>query len=686
MNIALSGLRAAQLQLDVTSNNISNANVEGYTRKSLPTSSVVGANSGTVFGVTTGLLQRDMDTALRRDYWTQLNRESLLSTRTEYLNKIQSFHGASDSQDSLSNAVNNLEASYVRLAASPDDSYLQQQVVNQAVLMANQFNDFGDLIVNTRNDIQAEIQSSVDRVNNLLDNIAVLNNAIKTSDIAGTPIADLEDQRDTAIAELNKLVKVSTFSRSDGVIVVQVGQGTVVSEEEAQRIFFSNTTIGTTNVPNSIYVNDINGLDLSTIEIGGQLGALLELRDKTLPSYQAQMDELAHKMALRFESQGMELFTDIDGSIPGNNVTDYLGFASRIRVNQAVLDDPTLVRDGTEPGLAAGVASSQFIQKILDFTFGATEGVNAEGTADMLAAGDVWSALGISATARVPGTENIESIGVLTSHDDIGTGDTFTLRLGTGVVQSISIGAADTAQDLVDTINTTFGGTLTASLGGSGQIAIEGSDDVTIGLGSLSADGLSALGLSVGVTTAVDPSFSVELSTGSPTTITIEETDTAADLVNKLNAITGVSASLGAGNILQIEPEFGGELSLLNVEGTPLDAIGISFDVMSHTAMNTSSLGADGTIASRIESTDFIGDYARRMINIQSSDYNDAVTTEELEGDYRLLLEKSIKDRFGVDVDQEVAQIIQIQANYSAAAQVVTAAQELFDELLATFR
>ncbi len=685
MNIALSGLRTAQLQLDVASNNIANANVEGYTRKYLPTRSVVLGSSQTVFGVSTETLKRDMDTALRRDYWQQINRENYLAIQSNYLNKVQLFHGASDSEDSISNLITNLESSFVRLASSPDDNFLQQQVVNQASLTAQRFNDFSDFINNTRNDIQAEIETAVTQVNSLLESIATLNSAIRTADISGASTANIEDRRDNAIAELNSLVKVSTFTRSDGVVVVQVGQGTVIVEETAETLFFSNTTIGSTNTANSVFVGDANGFDLSSVNIGGELGALLELRDETLTGYQAQIDELAHKLTLRFAEQGLEMFQDSDGSIPGNNVNDYLGYAGRMKVNPDVIDDISLVRDGTEAGLSSGIASSEFIQKILDYTFGSSQAVNVTGTADLTAAPDLFTALGISAVSRVSGTEDIISIGVLDSHDDIGTGQTFSIQSGVAPGQTFTIGAGDTAQDLVNAINTAFGGTVTASLSSGGQIGIEGSEDLTISLGTLSADGLSALGLDVGVTAAVDPSFTIELSTGNPVEVSISSTDDANDLINNLNAINGVSASLGPGNVLYIEPTNGGDLKLLNSNGDLLSALGVTYGVIEHEPMATTNLGASGEVDSRIASADFIGDYASRMINIHSSDYNDAVSSQELEADYRVLLDKTIKDRFGVDIDQEVAEIIEIQANYSAAARVVTAAQELFDELLATF-
>lgn len=685
MNIALTGLRTAKLALDVTSNNISNANVEGYTRKSLPISSVVNRDTGNVFGVRGEVVRRSFDPALRRDLWLQTSRESFLATRTDYLNKVQVFHGASDSGNSISSVINGLEQSFIELSSSPDDPLLQQNIVNAAQLTAQKFNDFGSFIVNTRNDIQNDIQSSVDSINSILDNIASLNRAIKSANSSGRTTANLEDERDIAVRNLNELVEVSSYTRADGVLVVQVGSGTIISEDTPEEFFFQNRAISVTGDPGSVFLNDATGTDLGAIGLGGRLGALLELRDETLPEYQAQIDELSHKLSLRFEEQGMRLFTGRDGTVPGTAPADYIGYAVQMQVNDDIVNDPTLVRDGTVSTIEVTEASSNVVQKILDFTFGTTQAVTASGTANMLAAPTLQAALGIQSQAQLAGTEDITALGVLADDPNITGGQGFTIRVGTNPPQNINISAGQTATDLLNTINAAFGPELNAVIGPNGQLGIEANNDITIGLGTMSPAGLAALGLETGVVEAQDPSFTVQLSTGTPTTISIPPGYTAGNLLTDLNAIPGLTASLGAGNVLELEPTHGGDLVLSNITGDPVGAMGISYDSIQHEEMQTTGLGADGTIESRVATADKIGDYARRMINIHSSDYSDAERSTELEGDYRNLLEKTIKDQFGVDIDQEMAQLIQIQTSYSAAARVVSASQELFSELLDAF-
>ena len=74
---------------------------------------------------------------------------------------------------------------------------------------------------------------------------------------------------------------------------------------------------------------------------GGQIGANITLRDTTLPTDQAELDEFAQNLASRFDAQGLTLFTDPTGAVPASVPpppvqTGYVGFAATIQVNPLV--------------------------------------------------------------------------------------------------------------------------------------------------------------------------------------------------------------------------------------------------------------------------------------------------------------------------------------------------------------
>ncbi len=60
----------------------------------------------------------------------------------------------------------------------------------------------------------------------------------------------------------------------------------------------------------------LNGADVTGQLRGGRIGANIALRDMTLPTDQAELDEFAQNLASRFDAQGLTLFTDPTGTVP----------------------------------------------------------------------------------------------------------------------------------------------------------------------------------------------------------------------------------------------------------------------------------------------------------------------------------------------------------------------------------
>ena len=102
-------------------------------------------------------------------------------------------------------------------------------------------------------------------------------------------------------------------------------------------------TTGATVSPNTSYPGGgipaitLGGVDVTAGLQGGAIGANITLRDTTLPTYQAELDEFSQNLAAGFSAQSLPLFTDEAGTVPaGGGVpvqSGYVGFAAQIQVN-----------------------------------------------------------------------------------------------------------------------------------------------------------------------------------------------------------------------------------------------------------------------------------------------------------------------------------------------------------------
>ncbi|MDE1151281.1 MAG: flagellar hook-associated protein FlgK [Micavibrio sp.] len=685
---ALSGLKAAQRTLDTISTNISNASTEGYTRKILPQETLVVGGIGN--GVTLDSIMRNVDKTLLRDLVTQNSVSSGAAVEKSFLDRIQAFHGSSDAQTAISNQIGDLSDAFAALSQSPDNSSALNSVVKSAQQVASTFNKFSDLTTQMRNDANTQISSDVDAVNTQLKNIAQLNRQIGQLTAQGKSTADLEDQRDLAVRNISKYMQVSTYAGDNNQLVVMTKQGQTLVDDNAHQLVFNNTNLAANSYypgggANGLFIDSASGPEVTQGQIGGEMGALFKMRDDTLPTYQAQMDELAQKMASRFDQQGLRLFTDSSGNVPASTAdpapTGYVGFSGQIQVNAAVVADPTLLRSGTY-GQVVQSGSNEIIRKVSEFAFGAYAYEEGRGTAD-ISAGTLYGALGLTQSNRINGTTSLTSYTPsLDAAPHMTLPASFSIDAGGGPV-NITINPGDTATDLVNNINASVGSNV-ASLSGTGQLVFNAGSDITLGDTGIGTAGMADLGFNFGTFPAQNPSFTVQVGAQSPVTISISPTDTATELLASLNAIPGLSATLSPGGALVMTPTQGGDLTVQNVTGTPLTAMGVKVAGVAQTPMRQSHLGAGGNLSTGLLANSSLADYARSIVTSQAEDSSAATQTATTESTYLTTLDTRNADQSGVNIDEEVAELVRVQTAYSAAARMVSATEKMLDDLLQT--
>jgi flagellar hook-associated protein 1 len=686
LDSALSGLKAAQRSLDTIANNIANAQTVGYTRKILPQETLVVGGVG--MGVQLDAIMRNVDKSLLRDLFKQLSVSQSASVTQTYLSRIQDFNGAAEAEKSISAMLGKLADAFSSLSGAPDNSVALQQTLTAAQQVAKTFNDYNTLLNQMRSDTEGQISQDVAQANAQIRTIATLNLKIQGLTASGQSTADFEDQRDIAIRNLSKFMQISTFTGDNNMVVVMTKQGQTLADATAHQLVFDPSPLtASTYYPgggaNGLYIDGTSGTEIPQGQIGGEMGALFDLRDKTIPTYQAQIDELAQKTAYRFQQEGLKLFTDANGAVPANvadpGVVGYVGFAGQIRVNQNVVADPTLIRRGTNGGVVAS-GSNEIIRKISQFAFGAYEYQQANGTAD-ISAGTLFSSLSLTQVNKINGDQDLTDYTPdLDAAPNITAPAQFSIDIGGGPV-AILISPGDTATDLVNNINAALGSNV-ASLSSGGQLVLTAGADITLADIDIGAAGMADLGFAFGTFTAQDPSFTVQVGTQSPVTVNISSTDTATDILNTLNAVPGLIATLGSGGELILTPRYGGDLTLTNVTGIPLAALGMTVINVPHVAFRQNNLGPGGTLATGLLAGGSIEDFARSSVSAQAEDASRAADAAAREDTYFQTLDKRNSDTSGVSIDEEIAELTRVQTAYSAAARMIAATEKLLDDLL----
>ena len=232
LRTAHSGLFTSQQALDAVARNVANVNTPGYSRKivNLEQRTVAGVGAGVDFGVLTRRVDRGLSDSLRQEAGAL----GASNVRKNMLDRIQDLFGTPESDTSLTHSLTDFQMAVESLAAAPHSELQQRDVVRAGAEAASLLRRYSAGIQNLRAEADQRIGEAVDEVNGLLTKIADLNDKVLRNSAMGQSVADLEDTRDQAIDRLSQLIDIRAVQRSGGdVVVFTTGGRTLVDSTAA---------------------------------------------------------------------------------------------------------------------------------------------------------------------------------------------------------------------------------------------------------------------------------------------------------------------------------------------------------------------------------------------------------------------------------------------------------------------
>jgi flagellar hook-associated protein 1 len=301
--IAFSGISATELQISVASSNISNADTTGYTEKTA--NQVTNVTDGVGTGVNITGITSNVDKLLLKSLIGATSDLGSADTTNNYMTELEqlfgsaSTSGTSTTGTSLANSLASLESALSSLASSPSSVSLQSAVVSSLDNLATQLRDTSSGIQSLRSNADQDIASSVTSINSDLNQISDLNVTIRKMAAAGQSTADLEDQRNTALQDLSSYMNVSYYTASNGDIQVYSSSGQALVDSSAHTLSYTaaaNVSAATSYSSGGFSGITVNGVDITSQINSGKVGALITMRDQTLPAEQTQLDQLANQL------------------------------------------------------------------------------------------------------------------------------------------------------------------------------------------------------------------------------------------------------------------------------------------------------------------------------------------------------------------------------------------------------
>ena len=286
LNMARSGMNAQQAAIQTASQNISNAQTEGYSRQrvelvsALPT---VFPNAIIGTGVSVVGITRARDTLLDATFRSDSSGAATADTTRAALSQIQSVFGE-PSDHGLAAALDGFWSAWSSLSTDPTNSGAKSVVRATGAHVASTLNNFAVQLDQLDQSNRVSMNADVQQLNGVLTQVAQYNQQIISSESSGNSANDLRDARDKLLDQVSKMAGGQVVQRSNGSAAVYLAGRAVVDASTVLQLQMN------TGQPPTV---SFSGSTTQIVGLGGSLRAQLDISSNRIPTVMARLDALA---------------------------------------------------------------------------------------------------------------------------------------------------------------------------------------------------------------------------------------------------------------------------------------------------------------------------------------------------------------------------------------------------------
>ena len=217
--VANSGMHTARANLSVTSHNVANMGIPGFSRQATVQSALPAINlrnNRGMFGTGSAVhnvIQMRCQFVDRR-FWHQQGVLGEHVAKVPNLTMIEAvFNEISDGGTGALVSFNDFFSRLQELTATPHDPTFRLNVLRAGETLAHMINSNAAQLQQQQRDVNGEVRAVVTEINNLGQQITILNRQIRQFEFDGSHANDLRDQRALLIDRLSELVNVQVHER-----------------------------------------------------------------------------------------------------------------------------------------------------------------------------------------------------------------------------------------------------------------------------------------------------------------------------------------------------------------------------------------------------------------------------------------------------------------------------------------
>lgn len=321
LNNALTGLQVNQRTMALISNNIANANTEGYSRQ------VVNLESVTYDGIGGGVriadITRKVDEYLQLSVYRQTSSVGMSGVISDYYDSLQTLLGDPSLDNSIDQHIENFFNDLQQMAETPERSSTRAAVIASGQAMAREISQLALGLEQLRFQADDDLSASLDALNQKMEELYFTNESIAEAHAFGSPTATLLDKRDALLEDISQYIDIRVNERENETVDVYAGNGLGLIDFGYSRFEYDNiATIDDLYADNEIQpiklqnvdgngdplgqaINIVSGGRSSEVEArfnNGKLLGLLAVRDEIIPKMLEQLDTLAGQIRDAFNA------------------------------------------------------------------------------------------------------------------------------------------------------------------------------------------------------------------------------------------------------------------------------------------------------------------------------------------------------------------------------------------------
>jgi flagellar hook-associated protein 1 FlgK len=302
----------SQTALQTVGHNIANKSTEGYSRQRVELQSNVPISEGRLqigTGSKAAMVTRTNNPYLEKQIQKEGAQNGFLEARADAMGRVEQIYNEQMNKG-LSQYMGEFFNAFRELANYPESPATRTLVRETAQVLTNDFQRVTRDLQAVQEDLDMQIKTHVEDINQTVKEIANLNEKIAAVEIQGTPANDERDRRDHLLKKLNEKIDITWAENETGQLSITAAKNAVlVSGFSSQELRANQNSTGD-RVEVNFKTPSGQLTPITKMITGGKLGALIETRDRTIEDLKGNIDQLAFTFAdevNKVHQQGVDL-------------------------------------------------------------------------------------------------------------------------------------------------------------------------------------------------------------------------------------------------------------------------------------------------------------------------------------------------------------------------------------------